>query len=203
MNPPQRSAGGSGKIEFHVKRIVIALVAVTALGIIARVRFLSTRDSLTAQRGAVSDCWTAVESALRDHADLLPALAGKVKLAPKLQAQTQQTIAAARGVLDQPAQHREKIQAYHQLSRETARLLLAADQDHQVRTDRDFLLLKEQLTDTDNRILVARRKYNEALERYNASLSVFPHNLVAALSGFSRDDDYFPTAPDARASSKE
>ncbi|HTP33483.1 MAG TPA: LemA family protein, partial [Candidatus Acidoferrales bacterium] len=158
---------------------------------------------LTAQRGAVSDCWTAVESALRDHADLLPALAGKVKLAPKLQAQTQQTIAAARGVLDQPAQHREKIQAYHQLSRETARLLLAADQDHQVRTDRDFLLLKEQLTDTDNRILVARRKYNEALERYNASLSVFPHNLVAALSGFSRDDAYFPTAPDARASSKE
>ncbi|HTS63499.1 MAG TPA: LemA family protein [Candidatus Acidoferrales bacterium] len=186
-----------------MKKLLVALVAVAALGVVARLRFLSTRDSLSAQRETVSHCWGTVETALRDHAELLPALAGKVNLTPKLQVQTQLTIAAARAVLDQPAGPQEKIQAYSQLTREAARLLLAADQDSRMQADKDFLLLKEQLTDTDNRVLVARRKYNEALERYNASLSVFPHNLVAALSGFSRNDAYFKTAPDERASSKE
>src|SRR5205823_353632 len=139
------------------------------------------------------DSWTAVDNALREHADILPALQARIKVAPKLETQVQRTIADARGVLDQPRPVQEKIRAYNRLTRETARLLLAADQDSTLRNDKNLMLLKEELTGSDNRIRVARRKYNEALERYNASLSVFPHNVVAAISGFSRDDAYFPT----------
>jgi LemA protein len=140
-----------------------------------------------------------VDAALREHAELLPALEAKVKVTPKLKTQVQQTIAEARGILDQPRPAREKIQAYSRLSRETARLLLAADQDDSLRRDKNLSLLKDELTDTDNRIMVARRKYNEALERYNASLAVFPHNVVAAISGFSRDDAYFSTGLESRS----
>jgi LemA protein len=186
-----------------VKKILIALVVLLALGLGARLRFLSSRESLAAQRSVVTDSWSTVDAALREHSELLPALAARVKLAPKLEAQTRQTIAEECGVLGQTRPPREKIQAYTRLSREIGRLLLAADLDPHLRSDPAFLLIKEDLTGADNRILVARRKYNEALERYNASLSVFPHNVVAMLSGFSRDDAYFPTAPDARTSSKE
>ena len=175
------------------------LVVITA----ARLRFVSSKEILSAQKDAVGSSWNAVDAALRDHAGLLPALASQVNVSPKLEAQVQQTIAEARSVLDQPRPAEEKIQAYRKLSRETARLLLAADQDAALRKDRKFLLLKEELTGTDNRIMVARRKYNEALQRYNASLSVFPHNVVAAISGFSRDDAYFPTALEARPANKE
>jgi len=186
-----------------VKKILIALAALLAMGAGARLRFVASRDLLAAQRAAVDDAWNTVADALREYADLLPALAGKVSLAPKLASQAAQTIAEARGILDQSRPPREKIQVYTRLNRETARLLLAADLATGLRTDKAFLVLKEELSGTDNRIMVARRKYNEALERYNASLSVFPHNVVAAVSGFSRDDAYFPTAPEPRASPKE
>jgi LemA protein len=176
-----------------VKKLVLAIVLVAALGIVARIRFVTARDSLAAQRAAVKDAWTVVDAALREHAELLPQLEARVKISPKLETQVKQTIAQAKDVLDQPRPAPEKIQAYGKLSRETARLLLAADENDLLRRDRSLFQLKEELTDTDNRIMVARRKYNEALERYNASLAVFPHNVVAAISGFSREDAYFST----------
>jgi LemA protein len=186
-----------------VKKFFLSAVVLVGLGIGARVRFVTSRESLAAHKAAVTTSWTAVDAALRDHAELLPALEAKVKVTPKLETQVQQTIAEVRGVLDQPRPAQEKIQAYTRLSRETARLLLAADQDTALRRDPSLSILKDQLTETDNRIMIARRKYNEALERYNASLAVFPHNVVAAISGFSRDDSYFPTGLESRPSTKE
>jgi LemA protein len=182
-----------------VKKLLLAAIVLLVLGIGARARFVTTRDSLSAQRAAVQQSWTAVDAALRQHAELVPALQAKIKVAPKLENQVQQTIAQAKDVLEQPRPAQEKIQAYGRLTRETARLLLAADQDNSLRRDRNLSLLKEELTDADNRIMVARRKYNEALERYNASLAVFPHNVVAAISGFAREDAYFSTGIESRS----
>ena len=186
-----------------MKKILSALVVLLALGVGARLRFVSSRESLATQRGMVADSWNAVDAALREHSELLPALAAKVQLAPKLEAQIQQTIVQECEVLSAARPPREKIQAYHRLTLEISRLLLAADVDPRLRSDQAFLLIKEELTGADNRVLVARRKYNEALERYNASLSVFPQNIVAPISGYSRDDAYFPTASESRASTKE
>jgi len=186
-----------------VKKILLAILALVALGIVVRLRFVSSRESLTTQRAAVGASWNAVDAALGEYAELLPALTAAVKVSPKLETQVLQTITEGRGVLQGDQAAPDKIQAYQRLSRESARLLLAAEQRPGLRTDKKFLLLKEQLTGTDNRIMVARRKYNEALERYNASLAIFPHNVVAAISGFSRDEAYFPTGLESRPSSKE
>jgi len=182
-----------------VKKLLVGFVILGVLSVGARVRFVTSRDSLAAQRDAVQQSWTAVDAALREHAELVPALAERIKVAPKLETQVKQTIAQARDVLDHPHPAQEKIQAYSRLSRETARLLLAADEDNSLRRDKAISLLKDELAETDNRIMIARRKYNEALERYNASLAVFPHNVVAAISGFSRDDAYFSTGLESRS----
>ena len=186
-----------------MKKLLIAGAVLLAAGIGARVRFVSARDTLTAQREAVADAWNAVEAALREHAEILPALQAQIKVAPKLEAQVQQTISEARAVLDGTRPVAEKLQAYTRLSRETARLLLAGDEDSSLRKNRNLTVLRDELAGSDNRIRVARRKYNEALERYNASLSVFPNNVVAAISGFSRNDAYFPTSVELRLGPKE
>ena len=47
-----------------------------------------------------------------------------------------------------------------------------------------------------------RRKYNEALQTYNANIEVFPNNMVASMSGFTRNDAYFKTEPGARTAPK-
>lgn len=72
----------------------------------------------------------------------------------------------------------------------------------QLRSNENFLRLQDELAGTENRIAVERRKYNEALQNYNAYLDMFPNNLVSAMSGFTRNDAYFKTEPGARQAPK-
>ena len=72
----------------------------------------------------------------------------------------------------------------------------------QLKSNENFLRLQDELAGTENRILVERRKYNETLEHYNAQIQRFPDNIVASMSGFTRNDAYFKTEPGARTAPK-
>jgi LemA protein len=67
-----------------------------------------------------------------------------------------------------------------------------------LKSNENFLRLQDELAGTENRIAVERRKYNETVQRYNTSIQIFPNNIVAGLSGFSRNDAYFTTNPASR-----
>jgi LemA protein len=71
-----------------------------------------------------------------------------------------------------------------------------------LRSNENFLRLQDEIAGTENRIAVERRKYNETLEHYNAQIQRFPDNIVASLSGFTRNDAYFKTEPGARQAPK-
>jgi LemA protein len=66
----------------------------------------------------------------------------------------------------------------------------------------NFRDLSRNLEITENRILQARRRYNEAVQNYNTQLAMFPASLVGSLSGFQREDAYFKTDPGARNAPK-
>ena len=53
--------------------------------------------------------------------------------------------------------------------------------------------LMEALRTADYRIAVARRKYNEAVEHYNARIDLFPNNIVASVTRLGKIDAYFQT----------
>ena len=53
-----------------------------------------------------------------------------------------------------------------------------------------------------NRIAVERRKYNEAVQKYNTNIELFPNNIAASLFGFPRNDAYFNVEPGARTAPK-
>jgi LemA protein len=68
-----------------------------------------------------------------------------------------------------------------------------------LRANENFLRLQDELAGTENRIAVERRKYNEAVQKYNTEIELFPNNLVAGIAGFSRNDEYFKTDPGSRS----
>jgi len=53
--------------------------------------------------------------------------------------------------------------------------------------------LLEALQGADNKVDVARRRYNEAVEHYNAHIDVFPNNIVASVARLGKIDAYFQT----------
>jgi LemA protein len=68
----------------------------------------------------------------------------------------------------------------------------------QLKSNENFLRLQDELAGTENRIAVERRRYNETLQDYNTYISLFPNNLIASMSGFSRNDAYFKADEGAR-----
>jgi LemA protein len=96
----------------------------------------------------------------------------------------------------------EKIEANNQVTSALGRLLVVAENYPNLKANENFKDLQRQLEGTENRILQARRRYNESVQKYNTDLSLFPANMIASVAGFQREEAYFKTEPDARKSPK-
>ncbi len=62
--------------------------------------------------------------------------------------------------------------------------------------------MQDELAGTENRIAVERRKYNEAVQKYNTDIELFPKNIAASMFGFQREDAYFKADTGAKEAPK-
>jgi len=180
--------------------IVVIVIVLLALG--ACSKFVSVRNDLVTQRESVAAAWSAVDVALQRRADLIPNLVNTVKGFASHETEVFKNIADARAALIGARTPAEKIQANDQVSTALSRLLVISENYPQLRSNENFLRLQDELAGTENRIAVERRKYNEAVQKYNTSIELFPNNIVAGMSGFTRNDAYFKTEPGARTAPK-
>jgi LemA protein len=165
-------------------------------------KYVGIRNDLVTQRETVSAAWSQVDVALQRRADLIPNLVETVKGFAKQEKDVLESIANARAALVGARTPQERITANTQLDSALSRLLVVVENYPQLRSNENFLRLQDELAGTENRIAVERRKYNEAVQRYNTSIELFPNNIVASLSGFTRNDAYFKTDPGARTAPK-
>jgi LemA protein len=176
--------------------IVVIVAALLAMG--ACSKFVSVRNELVTQRETVAASWSAVDVALQRRADLIPNLVNTAKMFASHETEVFKNIADARAALMGGRTPAEKIQANDQLTGALSRLLVVSENYPQLASNENFLRLQDELAGTENRIAVERRKYNEAVQKYNTSIELFPNNIVARFSGFPRNDAYFKTEPGAR-----
>jgi LemA protein len=177
--------------------IIVAVLLLVGMG--ACSKFVSVRNELVTQREAVNAAWSGVDVALQRRADLIPNLVSTVKGFAAHETEVFKNIADARAALGGARTPAEKLAANDQLTGALSRLLVIAENYPQLRSNENFLRLQDELAGTENRIAVERRKYNETLEHYNVAIELFPNNIVAGLSGFTRNDAYFKTEAGARS----
>lgn len=176
-----------------MKKIVLIVLAVV---IIALLWFGSTyvghRNNMVTKREAVNAAWSQVDIVLQRRADLIPNLVETVKGFATQEQTVFRDIANARAALMTPgASPQQKIAANNQLDGALSRLLVIVENYPQLRSNENFLRLQDELAGTENRIAVERRRYNDTLQDYNTYIQIFPNNIVASLSGFTRNDAYF------------
>jgi LemA protein len=183
----------------------IALVIVGVLLLIALLfggQLIGIRNQLVTQKNAIDANWAEVDVQLQRRADLIPNLVSTVKGFAAHEKEVLESIASARSALLNARNPQERINANSQLDSALGRLLVVVENYPQLRANENFLRLQDELAGTENRIAVARRRYNETIREYNITIDRFPNNIAAAIFGFQRNDAYFKTDPASRVAPK-
>ena len=181
-----------------MKIAAIVLGVLLLFGLIIGGKVLGTRNELVVQREAVTAAWSQVDVVLQRRADLIPNLGNTVKGYAKHEEGVFTAIANARAQMAGARTPQDKIQANSQLEGALSRLLVVVENYPLLRANEQFNRLMDELSGTENRINVERRKYNDVVMRYNADLQLFPKNIAAGLFGFQREDAYFKADAGAR-----
>jgi LemA protein len=185
-----------------MKTPIIVLIAVVLALLLGGCEFVSERNKLASEKEAISGQWSQVDADLQRRADLIPNLVETVKGYAKEETTVVQSVANARAALVGAKSPQEKIDANNQLTGALGRLLVVVENYPNLKANENFRQLQFELAGTENRLLQSRRRYNEAVQKYNTDLSLFPANVVASMAGYQREDAYFKTEPGARTAPK-
>jgi LemA protein len=173
---------------------LIALVIVGFLVIVGLVlggSLLGSRNELVQEREAIKGAWSQVDVVLQRRADLIPNLVETVKGFAKHEETAIDSVTSARAALGGAQTPKEKIDANAKLDTALSRLLVVVENYPNLKANENFMRLQDELSGTENRIAVERRKYNETVQKYNTDIELFPKNIAASIWGFKREDAYF------------
>ena len=148
-------------------------------------------NTMQANEEGVFAAWGDVEASYQRRADLIPNLVEVVKGYAKHEADTLLAVTEARAkvgslqatkeLVNDPQAFARFQQAQGQLSGALSRLMVVVEKYPDLKANQNFLDLQNQLEGTENRINVARVRYNKAVQEFNVSIRTFPNSLTNSL----------------------
>ena len=160
--------------------------------------YVSAKNQMVAKDQAVKSAWSEVDVQLQRRADLIPNLVETVKGFTKEENSVFAEIANARAGMLNAQTPQSKIAANGQLDGALGRLLLLTENYPQLRSSEQFMRLQDELSGTENRIAVSRRRYNQTLQDYNTFVRMFPNSIWAGMLGFHENSAYFEASAASR-----
>jgi LemA protein len=174
-----------------MKRAWTALVLLGVVALAIGLMYVGRRNQMVVKSQAVSAAWSQVDVVLQRRADLIPNLVETVKGYAAQEQTVFGDIAKARSTLLSAQTPAERIAANAQLEGSLGRLLAIAENYPQLKSNENFLRLQDELSGSENRIAVERRRYNETLQDYNTYIGLFPNDIFARWAGFQPNNAYF------------
>jgi LemA protein len=184
-----------------VKKSLGWIIGILVVLLIFFTAFISIGNSFVRKEEAVNNNWAEVDNQLQRRSDLIPNLVQTVKGYTKHEQAAIAEVTDARSKLAGAATPETKMQANNQLDQALSRLLVVVENYPNLKASEQFTNLQYELAGSENRLAVARKRYNDAVREYNVSIRVFPRSIVAAMKGLTAKQ-MWEASPQARQTPK-
>jgi len=170
-----------------MKRFILLALSFMVIGLLGGCGY----NTMQAAEEAVFAAWADVEASYQRRADLIPNLVEVVKGYAKHEADTLQAVTEARAkvgslqaskqLVNDPQAFARFQQSQGELSGALSRLMVVVERYPDLKANQNFLDLQNQLEGTENRINVARVRYNKSVQDFNTSIRTFPNSMTNSL----------------------
>lgn len=167
-----------------MRKLFLFVVAVMLLPVLSGCGY----NTIQQNDESVIAAWGDVEASYQRRADLIPNLVEVVKGYAAHEKDTLTAVVEARAkvgkvqigadVINNPEAMAQFQAAQGGLSSALSRLMVVVERYPDLKANQNFLDLQHQLEGTENRINVARVRFNDAVRIFNTSIRTFPNNLT-------------------------
>ena len=154
------------------------LIAGMAIPVVIILWLVGMYNGLVRRRVRVQEGWAQIDVQLKRRYDLIPNLVETVKGYAKHESGVFERVTQARTAAVNAQGVKAQGEADNMLSGALKSLFAVAEAYPDLKANQNFLALQSQLEGTENRINVARTRYNKAVQTFNTSIRVFPNNLT-------------------------
>jgi len=169
------------KISLRYVLLILAMLSFSGCGY----------NTMQQNEEAVKAAWGDVEASYQRRADLIPNLVEVVKAYAKHERETLEAVTEARAkvgsiqvskdMINDPKAIAQFQQAQSSMSSALSRLMVVVEKYPDLKANQNFRDLQHQLEGTENRINVARVRYNKTVQEFNVSIRIFPNSLTNSM----------------------
>jgi LemA protein len=152
-------------------------------------------NRLVRDRNRVDAAWSDIDVQLQRRHDLIPQLVSAVAQYADYERATLEAVTSLRDVAGRESRIERRGEIEEQLGESVHRLIALAEDYPDLKANRNFLKLQQQLVETENYLQFARRFYNGSVRALNTRIDSIPHNVIASWFRFLHRD-YFQKSSD-------
>lgn len=168
------------------KGIIILLAVLAVIGLIIG-GVAGSYNGLVEQREQVDNAQATILTQLQRRADLIPNFVATVKGYSDYEKSTYTAVTEARSAVSGAKTAEEQAEAANKLDGAISVWVNAITEAYpELKADKSYTALQDELAGTENRIAQARKDYNSAAKEYNVSVKKFPKNIIAGIFGFEK-----------------
>ncbi|MCD6423478.1 MAG: LemA family protein [Elusimicrobia bacterium] len=169
--------------------IIFVLVILIGVWIVKNLNYVVQLDE------RVNEAWAEIENQLKRRNDLIPNLVETVKGYAKHEKEIFENVADSRaklsGLISEKGSIKAKIQAANELGGALSRLLAIVENYPDLKANQNFIRLQDELAGTENRIAVARMRYNRAVKEFNTYRREIFGSIFAKMRGLTESRPYW------------
>ena len=174
--------------------IILAVVAIIIVWLVL------SYNGFVALTNRVKEALSDIDVQSKRRYDLIPNLVETVKGYAAHESGTLEQVTEMRTrAMNAPAGSADKAQAEDMLSGALKSLFAVSENYPNLKANENFLALQTELSDTENKMMAARRFYNSVVQDLNTRLQSFPGNVIGSTFGFKPADFFALDASQAAA----